>query len=189
MDANGRFWLIEPDPDRPRLLNIEKDRVKYLKIIETLFLPDAEKYMGIVRKYQKTMAPTSKVSLIAPCGMNCGICYAYLRVKNTCPGCRGPDDKKAMSCARCKIKNCEVFKNGTVKFCFPCEHFPCDRVKHLDKRYRTKYGMSMIENLKNIEKSGIRSFLKSEMIKWTCPECGGTICVHKKTCTGCEKKF
>lgn len=26
-------------------------------------------------------------SLIAPCGMNCGTCIAYLRDKNKCPGC------------------------------------------------------------------------------------------------------
>ncbi len=31
------------------------------------------------------------VSLIAPCGMNCGICLAYLRTKNVCPGCRVND--------------------------------------------------------------------------------------------------
>ena len=32
-----------------------------------------------------------KSELIAPCGMNCGICYGYLREKNKCPGCRKRD--------------------------------------------------------------------------------------------------
>ena len=27
--------------------------------------------------------------LIAPCGMNCGICKYYYREKDKCPGCRG----------------------------------------------------------------------------------------------------
>lgn len=26
-------------------------------------------------------------NLIAPCGMNCGVCIAYLREKNRCQGC------------------------------------------------------------------------------------------------------
>ena len=47
-----------------------------------------------------------KNSLIAPCGMNCGICRAYLREKNKCPGCRGSDENKLSSRVNCKIKNC-----------------------------------------------------------------------------------
>jgi hypothetical protein len=42
--------------------------------------------------------------------MNCGICQAYLREKNNCPGCRGDDTNKPITRVRCKIKNCEVFK-------------------------------------------------------------------------------
>jgi hypothetical protein len=48
----------------------------------------------------------------------------------------------------------------------------------LDKRYRTKYGMSMIENLEFIDKKGIRKFLKNEEGKWT--RKGKTLCVHNK---------
>lgn len=35
--------------------------------------------------------------LIAPCGMNCGTCIAYLRDKNKCPGCRITSSGKAIS--------------------------------------------------------------------------------------------
>jgi hypothetical protein len=34
------------------------------------------------------MSPVDENALIAPCGMNCGVCMAYLREKNKCPGCR-----------------------------------------------------------------------------------------------------
>jgi hypothetical protein len=61
-------------------------------------------------------------------------------------------------------------------------------MKHLDKRYRTNYNMSMIENLENIKEFGIRTFLRAEKKKWTCSECGGTICVHKGFCYSCGKK-
>ncbi len=132
----------------------------------------------------KVESITSK--LIAPCGMNCGICMAYLRVKNHCPGCNESDTNKAVSCIRCIIKNCETIKK--TKFCFKCEKYPCTRLKNLDKRYRTKYEMSMIENLENIKNQGVRRFVKNERVRWACPKCGGTINVHRKYCSDCGAK-
>ena len=134
------------------------------------------------------MKSLNKFSLIAPCGMNCGICMAYLREKNKCPGCRGANADKPITRVRCKIKTCSTFQKGKARFCFECGNYPCDNLKHLDKRYRTKYNMSMIENLENIKDFGIRKFLKNEDVRWTCPRCGGTICVHKGYCVGCGKK-
>ncbi|WP_440953095.1 DUF3795 domain-containing protein [Methanococcoides sp. FTZ1] len=134
------------------------------------------------------MESSKQLSLIAPCGMNCGICMAYLRDRNKCPGCRGPDENKSISRSKCRIKNCPTFENGRAQFCFECEKFPCDRLKHLDKRYRTKYNMSMIENLEHIKEYGLEKFVENEKIRWTCPECGGTICVHKGYCHSCGKK-
>jgi hypothetical protein len=130
---------------------------------------------------------TSKTNLIAPCGMNCSICMAYLREKNKCPGCRLFNKIEPVTRARCKIKNCQTFKRSKSKFCFECEEYPCNRLKHLDKRYRTKYNMSMIENLENIKKLGLREFIKNEKIRWTCLYCGGTICVHRGYCYTCGK--
>ena len=127
--------------------------------------------------------------LIAPCGMNCGLCMVYLRERNKCPGCRGPDDSKPITRVRCKIKTCEVFKNDNIGFCFECEDFPCDQLKHLDKRYRNKYHMSMIQNLESIKNFGLKKFLKDEDEKWTCPACGGTICVHYGSCYNCGKEY
>jgi hypothetical protein len=137
---------------------------------------------------KERMESLNKFSLIAPCGMNCGICMAYLREKNKCPGCRGVDTNKPITRVRCKIKNCKIFRNGRAKFCFECGNFPCNNLQHLDTRYRTKYDMSMIENLENIKNFGIRKFLKNEDVRWTCSQCGGTICVHKGYCIDCEKK-
>ena len=127
-------------------------------------------------------------SLIAPCGMNCSVCMAFLREKNKCLGCRAPDMGKSVSILRCRIKNCESIKSGNIKFCISCDSFPCKRLKDLDKRYRTKYHMSMIENLGNIKRLGIRAFLKREKMRWQCSACGGTVCVHRGYCFGCGKK-
>jgi hypothetical protein len=134
------------------------------------------------------MESLNKFSLVAPCGMNCGICMAYLREKNQCPGCRGTDIKKPVTRARCKIKTCKIFQKGNAKFCFECGNFPCDNLKHLDTRYRTKYAMSMVDNLEYIRDYGIRKFIKNEDVRWTCSRCEGTICVHKGYCIECGKK-
>jgi hypothetical protein len=134
------------------------------------------------------MESLNKFSLVAPCGMNCGVCVAYLREKNKCPGCRGADANKPITCVRCKIKNCTIFRKGRTTFCFECGNFPCDNLKHLDTRYRTNYDMSMIENLEHIKNFGMRKFLKNENVRWTCSRCEGTICVHKGYCIDCGKK-
>jgi len=124
-------------------------------------------------------------NLIAPCGMNCGLCSGYLRAKKPCPGCRGDDANKPTYCVVCRIKNCEQLSGNEQSFCGDCESFPCKRLKQLDKRYRTKYGMSMIENLARIREIGLDEFVAEEKKRWTCPECGGLICVHKVTCLAC----
>ncbi len=133
------------------------------------------------------MKSSTKLSLVAPCGMNCGICMAHLRVKNKCPGCRGIDLHKPVTRSQCKIKNCSTFKGRKSLFCFECERFPCDRLKHLDKRYRTKYRMSMIENLEHIKNFGLKKFVADEKSRWACSECGGTVCVHKGYCYSCGR--
>ena len=125
-------------------------------------------------------------SLIAPCGMNCGLCLAYQRDKNTCPGCRMFDEKKPESCQKCIIVNCEHIKNSESGFCYDCEKFPCKRLKQLDKRYRTKYSMSMLENLEYIKNYGLKQFTEKEVERWKCPNCGAVRCVHRNFCLKCK---
>lgn len=127
-------------------------------------------------------------NLIAPCGMNCGICIGYLRDKNTCPSCREMNENKPKYCRKCIIKNCSILKEKKMKFCSDkCEKYPCVRLKQLDKRYKTQYKMSMIQNLENIDEFGIRQFVKNEKERWKCPDCGGIICVHRDYCLECGK--
>jgi hypothetical protein len=82
-------------------------------------------------------------------------------------------------------KACALLGEGKVNYCFECADFPCRRLKALDKRYRTNYRMSMIENLTYIKEHGIQEFLEKETIKWRCPECGGVICCHNGICYDC----
>jgi hypothetical protein len=128
----------------------------------------------------------SPAALVAPCGMNCSLCFAFLRTRKSCPGCRGNDRGKCKTRVACKIKTCAARRGS---FCTDCTSFPCERLSRLDKRYRTKYGMSMIDNLRRIVADGIRSFITSERSKWACPGCGETICVHKAACLACGHKW
>ena len=132
---------------------------------------------------------TISTDLIAPCGMNCRLCAGYIREKNRCPGCRiedGQDSQKSKYRNTCSIKNCELIASGNIRYCSKrCDDFPCARLKQLDKRYRTKYGMSMLDNLQMIDEFGIRHFIRDQKKKWICPECGDLICVHKPACLSC----
>ena len=133
------------------------------------------------------MCNMMKTHIIAPCGMNCGICIGYLREKNPCGGCFKKDDpNKPKSCRSCSIVNCKFLEKTTSNFCYDCEKYPCTRLKQLDKRYRTKYKMSMLENLENIKKLGLETFIKNEKKRWKCDNCGGTLCVHREFCLSCN---
>jgi len=125
-------------------------------------------------------------SLVAPCGLDCRLCRAYIRTRKHCPGCRSDDSRsKSNYCLTCKIKNCAKLEPAGARFCFSCDEFPCALVRHLDKRYRTSYGLSTIENLLDIQKLGIRRFVALECERWLCPACGETLCMHKPQCPAC----
>lgn len=114
-------------------------------------------------------------NLIAPCGMNCGICRAFLREKNPCHGCNYAEKNMPKTRVNCKMRICT---KRTGKYCCNCAEFPCERLRHLDKRYRTKYGMSEIENLEFIREHGIRKFVARERERWISEK--GVFCVHDK---------
>lgn len=129
--------------------------------------------------------------LIAPCGMNCSLCSAYqLRQnginkrgfnKEHCPGCL----PRGENCTHMGDA-CELLGKGSVRFCFECESFPCRRLKALDKRYRTKYHMSMIDNLNCIKELGLEAFLEKQRETWRCTACGAVICCHNGLCLNCS---
>ncbi len=85
----------------------------------------------------------------------------------------------------CSIKLCENLRKDSRRFCFECDAFPCARIRHMDLRYRTKYHLSVIDNLVAIKRDGIRKFVQQETTRWRCPQCGSVLCVHKDRCLFC----
>lgn len=129
--------------------------------------------------------------LIAPCGMNCGLCISYQFGEKDlnkhgfhrqyCPGCI----PRGKNCTHMGDR-CELLRKGSLRFCYECDAFPCKRLKSLDQRYSTKYQMSMIENLKYIQENGMQKFLEAQDEAWRCPQCGGTLCCHNGLCLNCN---
>jgi len=129
-----------------------------------------------------------QASFIAPCGMNCQLCIGFQRKRNPCAACRTDSEQKPAHCLHCALLNCEHLNNTPSAYCYDCEVYPCARLKRLDKRYRSKYGMSMIENLDFIQREGIENFLSDQNIRWKCENCGGLLSVHRDNCQVCETK-
>ncbi|HZD59258.1 MAG TPA: DUF3795 domain-containing protein [Anaerolineae bacterium] len=127
--------------------------------------------------------------LVAPCGIDCGLCKRYLATIRgvakemglpRCIGCR-PRNKQ------CKfIKgSCSLLKENKVSFCFECEAFPCARLKTLNRRYETRYNYSLVNNLSEIRRIGLGNWVELERERWRCPECGGVISIHDVRCYDC----
>lgn len=122
-------------------------------------------------------------TMLAPCGMTCMVCYVHLKEKKPCPGCRGQDESKPSHCRECEIKKC--VKSHEIGFCFECTSFPCTTIKRLDKSYKQRYQVSLIENALRLKAVGAKQHLLEEKEKWTCAQCGGVISLHDQICSEC----
>lgn len=126
------------------------------------------------------------IKQFAPCAMNCLLCYKHFG-KHSCPGCLSEAHGKPKHCGSYAIKACAAEKG--VAYCFLCADFPCKRMKALDNSYRTRYGVSLIESGRSAETLGIAAHLKQQLEQYTCPACGGIICLHDGNCSGCGKEY
>lgn len=133
-----------------------------------------------------------KDELVAPCGMNCNVCSAYLALSKGIPKARG----KITHCSGClpRGKMCAFIKRhcgrlGTkgFRFCYECADFPCAHLMRLSGRYMERYNVDLVGNLREIRALGVDGFLKNERARYRCTECGGTKSIHNGRCYDCEK--
>jgi len=139
----------------------------------------------------KSDPSTPKTELVAPCGMDCSTCSAYLAFLNGIPRKRG----RISHCRGCRPRNkqcaylkgqCDLLPRNKIEFCFQCGRYPCERLRHLDQRYRASYGVSPIQNLEEIRARGIETFIRNQQKRHGCATCGGMISVHNKKCFVCD---
>lgn len=76
---------------------------------------------------------------IPACGVYCGGCPNYKRLKRPCKGAEYTD-----RCERCKTFHLCCKEKG-ITHCFQCSVFPCPKFKSFAKRW-LKYGQDFIEN-------------------------------------------
>ncbi len=123
-------------------------------------------------------------ALLAPCGVSCFACGAYLSEKTNCPGCRAPaEEHTRKSCMNCMKKKC-AFRKG-LSWCFECNRFPCSRMKDLSKRYMQNYDVDLVQNGLDARKD-MDAFLQAQQKRFTCPLCGGIIDQHHRICSECK---
>ena len=75
--------------------------------------------------------------------------------------------------------------------CPGCRELPCRRLRSFDERYRriSAGRLSVVENLRFLEREGMERFLAYERTRWTCPACGAVLCVGSQTCPACGRSF
>ncbi len=132
-----------------------------------------------------------KEELVAPCGMNCGICSNYLAYINDlnrsqCTGCRPSNKKCSYLFEKCSGINHSLEGNTGAMFCFECDQYPCKEINRMDRRYRENYKMSVKENLEYIKKSGLVEFVAEQHKEHRCSKCDGLISIHNRKCFKCE---
>ena len=193
--AQRCFRIYDPDNHiiefaEPMTVVIERlynEGLTHNQIVKKSLMP-VEIVLDVIGMIDSVKNDKYSEDLIAPCGMNCRICIGYFgytvsgkKRKMKCIGCK-PRDK---SCAFLK-KYCKKLSKKEVNYCYECSDFPCFHLEKIDKLYRKRYNMSMIENLEYIRDNGMDDFLRQQEKKYQCPECGGVICVHNEICYSCE---
>ena len=76
-------------------------------------------------------------------------------------------------------------RRNEIKSCVECDSVPCEDLDSLDRRYRSRYDISMVKNLREIRENGMGEFLEKQEETYRCPECGDFVSVHNGKCYRC----
>ncbi len=128
---------------------------------------------------------TINESMLAPCGLNCMLCYRHLG-KKPCPGCRAQESQPDEYQRKCVMRAC-VSERGLFS-CAECRERPCKRVKTFDKRYREGYGVDLASDAVRQREIGVAALLREQINTHTCDSCGHLINLHDGICSGCARQ-
>ena len=125
-------------------------------------------------------------SMLAPCGLNCLLCYRHLG-KNPCLGCRAQGDAPDRYQRKCVMSAC-VLERGYFS-CADCAERPCKRMKTFAKRYRDGYGVDLYADVELMRSIGAEALIQQQIASHTCESCGHLINLHFGVCSGCGRQF
>lgn len=120
------------------------------------------------------MLSTERIDLVAPCGIDCGICELYtsrndarlfsaltLRgipaEKLPCDGCRAIGGNCPVIKEKCETNDCVAEKK--VEYCFDCSDFPCVKLHPSSKRADVLPHNMKVFNLCTMKRDGVESFV------------------------------
>jgi len=102
-------------------------------------------------------------NLVAPCGLYCGECTAFLNKE--CGGCRSNRGLSKKYRKYCKIYECS--SNKKLKICLECNEFPCKFFDFFkaEKLIESSWFLDVLSNMKQIKEIGLSNFLNRKE-KW-----------------------
>lgn len=125
------------------------------------------------------MTGTERLSLVAPCGIDCGNCRLQMckddprmmdaivamgipREKLPCAGCRGAKGACPVIGGRCDTFSCVSGKK--VEFCFQCDEFPCPLLNPAADRADVLPHNTKVFNLCTIKRLGVEGFVRESAL-------------------------
>jgi len=148
--------------------------------------------------------------LVAPCGLYCGACPMYLASRKgneqkreelskqfasgkmnmkpedfLCDGCIS-GGRVAVFCRRCEMRSCAAEKSDVTR-CSDCSDFPCSLITNFNNDGMLHHA-EVLENIRNIQKMGIKDWTRHEKDRWMCPECRYPISWYDAKCSNCGAK-
>lgn len=121
------------------------------------------------------MISNERVTLVAPCGIDCGTCELYMckdnpqlrayliskgipEAKLPCAGCRNINGDCPVIVGKCETYICVNEKK--VDFCFDCGEFPCGKLHPSADRADILPHNLKVFNLCTIQRVGVEGFIE-----------------------------
>ncbi|MGE5329100.1 MAG: DUF3795 domain-containing protein [Deltaproteobacteria bacterium] len=122
------------------------------------------------------MFSNERINLVAPCGIDCGICELnmckdnkqlldYLvskgipKEKLPCEGCRSAQGICPVISCKCETYKCFIDKK--IDFCYECKEFPCEKLNPSADRAETLPHNLKVFNLCTIKRTGVKGFIET----------------------------
>jgi hypothetical protein len=71
--------------------------------------------------------------------------------------------------------------------CSDCPEFPCSRFTDFSNDGRLHHA-ELPDNLRNLQKMGIKDWARYEQERWQCPECSDSLAWYDSECSNCGAK-
>jgi hypothetical protein len=125
------------------------------------------------------MITQERLQMVAPCGIDCGICELYTCIENSelsdqliasgipkekipCAGCRGIQGNCPVIPETCATYHCVQEHN--VQFCYECGEFPCNKLQPSADRANILPHNCKVFNLCTIKRDGVEKFAEESIL-------------------------